>query len=154
MRNLVLGLMILVSGCPQADAARSDAVRAFVQQTLGTSSYKRADADLDGDGRQESLVYVTDRTYCGSGGCTFLVLSPLNHGYRLVLRATVTQLPIALLTTTTNGWRDIGVTVAGGGVTEAYMARLPFDGRRYPANPTVPPAIPLERASGTVLIDD
>lgn len=133
-------------------AAKGDAVGSFVQQTLDTSNYKRADADLNGDGRLESFLYVTDQDYCGSGGCTLLVLSPKGSSYRVILRSTVTQLPIRVLSTSTRGWSDIGVTVAGGGITRPYVARLRFNGNRYPGNPTVPPAIPLKQPSGKILI--
>ena len=133
-------------------AVKVDAVASFARQTLGTSNYRRADTDLNGDGRLESLLYVTDKDYCGSGGCTFVVLSPKGSSYRVVLRSTVTQVPIRVLPTSTRGWRDIGVTVAGGSITRPYVARLRFNGNRYPGNPTVPPAIPLKRSSGKILI--
>jgi hypothetical protein len=132
--------------------AEADAVRAFVQRELGTSRYKRADADLNGDGRTESLIYLTDPKYCGSGGCTLIILSPSKNRYRVVMRSTVTQLPIRLLSTSSHGWRDIGVTVAGGGIARSYEVRLRFNGRRYPGNPTVPPAVPLHESIGRVLI--
>lgn len=148
-----LGLVLLISvAAANASVAPSDAVAGLVQQKLHVSSYKRADADLNGDGRKEIFVYVTDPGYCGSGGCTLLILSPQGTGYRVVLRSTVTQLPISLLPTSTRGWRDLGVTVSGGGITQPYMARLRFAGHRYPSNPTVPPAIPLNRPAGKVLI--
>jgi hypothetical protein len=89
-------------------ALREDAVATFAEHTLGTSSYKRADADLDGDGRSEAFLYLTDGDYCGSGGCTLVVLAPKGSSYRVVLRSTVTQLPIRVLPTSTRGWRDIG----------------------------------------------
>ena len=133
-------------------AVKGDAVASFVQQTLGTSSYKRADADLNGDRRAEALLYVTDPDYCGSGGCTLTVLSPNGSSYRVVLRSTVTQLPIRVLPTSTRGWRDLGVTVSGGGITRPYVASLRFNGNRYPGNPAVPPAIPLKQPSGKILI--
>lgn len=132
--------------------ARADPVRAFIQRTLGTLTYKRTDADLNGDGRRESLIYITDPKFCGSGGCTLVILSPVGRDYRVVMHSTVTQLPVRLLTTSTHGWRDIGVTVHGGGVTHPYEARLRFNGRRYPNNPTVSPAIPLRQLSGRTLI--
>lgn len=130
----------------------SDPIDAFVQQKLQTSDYTRADADLNGDGRPETFVYVTDQSYCGSGGCTLVVLSPRSGTYRVVLRSTVTQLPISVLPTSTRGWRDVGVTVAGGGITRPHMARLRFNGSHYPGNPTVAPAVPLSRPTGKVLI--
>jgi hypothetical protein len=130
----------------------SDLVDVFVQQKLQISDYKRADMDLNGDGRPETFVYVTDRNYCGSGGCKLVVLSPRKGNYHVVLRSTVTQLPISVLPTSSRGWRDVGVTVAGGGITRPYMARLRFNGSRYPGNPTVAPAVPLSRPAGKVLI--
>ena len=152
MRALALVLALSAATTAHASGKRTEPVGAFVQRTLGVASYRRADTDLNGDGRSETFVYVTDPNYCGSGGCTIVVLSPQRRSYRIVLRSTVTQLPIRLLRTSTRGWRDIGVTVAGGGITQAYLARLRFNGRRYPNNPTVPPAVPLRRPSGRRLI--
>src|ERR1700741_3746448 len=129
----------LTAGAGDATAGRSDPGSSYIQAGLGTTAYKRADVDLNGDGRNEVFAYLTDQSYCGSGGCTLLVVSPQARGYRVVLRSTVTQLPISLLPTSTRGWRDIGVSVAGGGINRAYLARLRYDGRRYPSNPTVPP---------------
>src|ERR1044071_2771642 len=114
-----------------ANRRAGDGVATFVERTVRFAHYNRADTDLNGDGRSETFVYVTDPNYCGSGGCTLVVLSPQRRSYRIVLRSTVTQLPIRLLRTSTRGWRDIGVTVAGGGITQAYLARLKFNGRRY-----------------------
>jgi hypothetical protein len=151
MPAAAIALVIFATSTSHA-AVKEDAVASFVQQTLGTFSYKRAEADLNGDGRPEAFLYLTDRDYCGSGGCTLVVLSPKWSSYRVVLRSTVTQLPIRVLSTFTRGWRDIGVTVEGGGITRPYVARLRFNGSRYPGNPTVPPALPLKQLSGTILI--
>lgn len=137
-----------------AAAGAPDAVDRFARNTLKASDYERAETDLNDDGRAEVFIYVRDSQSCGSGGCNLYVLSPEERGYRLVLRATLVQLPVMLLPTSTGGWRDIGVTVAGGGITEPYVARLRYEGGRYPSNPTVPPARPLGRATGEVLIGE
>jgi len=150
MRVLAIVSAISVAITAPASGKPADPATAFIQQTLEVSRYKRADADLNGDGRTEIFVYATDR--CGSGGCDLFVLSPHGRSYRLVMNSSVTQLPIRLLPTSTRGWRDVGVTVWGGGITRAYMARLRFDGHGYPDNPTAPPAIPLKQPSGKVLI--
>jgi hypothetical protein len=152
MKTLTLALLLPVAATIHASAPRSDGVRSFVRQALQTSSYRRADADLNGDGRKESLVYLTDPRLCGSGGCLLLVLSPKGSSYRIVMRTTVTNPPILVLRTAAHGWRDVGVTVRGGGIIRPYMARLRFNGLRYPSNPTMPPALPLHRPSGEVLI--
>jgi hypothetical protein len=151
MRASAVAFVIFVAAAASASVTRPEPVDAFIRQTLQISTYKRADADLNGDGHLETFVYATDS--CGSGGCDLSVLSPQGKSYRQVMEASgPTQLPIRLLATSTRGWRDIGVTVAGGGVRRAYMARLQFNGRRYPDNPTVPPAIPLKRPTGKLLI--
>jgi hypothetical protein len=57
------------------------------------------------------------------------------------------------LPTKTNGWHDIGVFVAGGGINPGYVARLRFNGHSYPSNPSVPPATPLhDPAAGKTIL--
>jgi hypothetical protein len=141
-----------IIGCVAMFGATEDPVRQYIHRTMHVSSFKRTDADLNGDGRPETFVYLTDQDYCGSSGCSLLILSPTRDSYRVVMRTTATQLPIRLLPTSTKGWHDIAVTVAGGGILKSYLTKLRFDGRRYPSNPTVSPAIPLSRPVGRVLI--
>ena len=153
MQTLAVALVLSAASFAPAIGSPSDAVAAFVHQRLHVSSYELADADLNDDGRSEVFVYATDRDFCGSGGCALFVLSPHEEdSFRVVLHSTVTQRPIWLLPTSTRGWRDVGVGVAGGGIIHPYTARLRFDGRRYPNNPTVLPAAPLRRPKGKVLI--
>ena len=152
MRNLALALLLPLSATTQGSPQRLDPVRTFVRQMLRTSTYKRADVDLNADGRKESFVYVTDPSFCGSGGCLLLVLSHRRSGYIVVMRTTLTKLPITVLRTVAHGWRDVAVTVQGDGIIRPYMARMRFNGHRYPSNPTMPPAVPLRRISGEVLI--
>ena len=45
------------------------------------------------------------------------------------------------------------VGVGGGGIQLGYEAMLPFDGKTYPSNPTVPPARHLsEKVPGEIVI--
>ena len=125
----------------------------FLRETYQLTEYESASADLNGDGTDEIVVRATSVERCGSGGCALFVLSPDGAGFRVVMRATVTHPPIRVLESSTNGWKDLAVTVAGGGVTQPYEVRLRFDGRRYPGNPSVPPAEPLtEPVAGRTLI--
>lgn len=143
----------LAAAAPVQGAA-ADPVATYLEHTLHVSRYQRAEVDLNGDGKPEVFAYVTDEDFCGSGGCLLYVLSPQTGGYRVVMRATVSRLPINLLPTSTGGWRDIGVTVVGGGIARSYMARMRYDGSRgrYPGNPTVPPAVALKSPAGRTLI--
>ena len=117
------------------------------------TTYILAFADLNGDGRDEPLVYLEGRNWCGSGGCNLLILADTGRSYTVVGDSTIVQLPIRILTTTSNGWRDIAVWVQGGGIQPGYEARLPFDGRRYPRNPSVKPSRRAGRnAPGEVIV--
>lgn len=151
-----MSLIALAAAIPLAAAAPAaaspDGIELFVRNTLKVSDFDRAEADLNADGRLETFIYVRDPDRCGTGGCNLYILSPDARGHRVVANVTVTRPPIVLLPTSTNGWRDVGVTVAGGGTREPYMARLRYEGGRYPSNPTVSPARPLGRATGEVLI--
>ncbi|MFN4042176.1 MAG: hypothetical protein ACK4I0_10980 [Brevundimonas sp.] len=108
----------------------------------GDLTYAFAPIDLNGDGADEALAYVMGPMVCGSGGCNLYVMAREGEGWRMAARTTVTRTPIGVLPTSTNGWRDLAVSVGGGGA-EAGSVRLAFDGRTYAANPTTAPAAPL-----------
>lgn len=118
----------------------------------GATRYSSVFVDLKGDGTKEVIVYVSGRGWCGSGGCIMLILAPEGTSCRVVTRTTITRLPIRVLNTKSNGWRDISVVVAGGG-TPGYEAILPFDGKTYPSNPSVLPARrSMEKVPGETVI--
>lgn len=114
--------------------------------------FARAEADLDGDGTNEVLAYVGGPLMCGTGGCNLVVLKRDGEGFRQVGDLSVVQLPVGVLPTKTNGWRDLAVTVSGGGSPGGLM-RVPFEGASYASNPTTSPAEPID-AIGEVLIRD
>jgi hypothetical protein len=141
-----------------ANAATPPGVTAFVQDHKLTR-YGVALADLNNDGHPEALIYAMatkagggQSDLCGSGGCDLYVLSLNSTGYQQVAAVSITHPPIQVLATTSNGWHDLGVLVAGGGNISGYEARLRFDGRSYPSNPTVPPATRLNKAVGKTVI--
>ena len=115
--------------------------------------YRQATVDLNSDGRDEVVVRLEGRDWCGSGGCTALVLTPDAAGWLTVMRATVTRLPFRKLETESQGWADVSVSIGGGGLAggEALMA---FDGEAYPSNPTTAPARLVTGAVGTIILDE
>jgi len=125
---------------------------AFIEQRLKLQSYRAAVADLNGDGRSEIIIYAEGPQDCGSGGCDLYVLTSRTGRYALIADVSVSWAPIRILDTKTNGWRDIGVQVAGGGIAKPFEARLQFNGRAYPSNPTVPPVKPSSNRSGRIVI--
>ncbi|WP_157578707.1 hypothetical protein [Rudaea cellulosilytica] len=103
---------------------------------------------------QEVIVYVSGKGWCGSGGCNLIILAPQKDGYTVIGESGIVKLPIRLLSEKTNGLPNIGVWVQGGGVLNGYEVALPFDGKRYASNPTIPPAKPVPANSkGRVLIE-
>jgi len=147
---------LIAVGCQAAEPASDgpSELDAYMAQALQVDAFRSAEVDLNGDGRLETVVYATNLERCGTGGCALFVLKRAKGSFELVSRTTITKLPVRLLGTSTNGWRDLAVTVSGGGIMTPYVARLPFDGAAYAINPTVPPAGPLQRVEGTVLIGD
>jgi hypothetical protein len=143
-------------------ANESTNVRRFLQQYLGPDSYPSWSksthyfaqvVDLNGEGSNQVIVYLMNGGWCGSGGCTALILAPEKSSYRVVTRLTITWPPIRVLETRSHGWRDIGVWVEGGGIRPGYEAVLQFDGKHYPANPSVAPAKRLDKeVAGTVVV--
>ena len=115
---------------------------------FSSASVKRSDGTIE-----EVVVYVSGQGWCGSGGCILLVFEPRGTSYNIIGRASIVWPPIRVLQSSTNARRDIGVWVQGGGIQPGYEAVLQFNGKRYPGNPTVPPARRLTgETAGEVLI--
>jgi hypothetical protein len=148
------------SQTPTEDA--SSALSRFLKQYLlraapeSEISVAIGSVDLNGDNRQEQVVYVRGESWCGTGGCLVLVLRRTKTSYQVIGRITVAPLPIRVLESSNNGWRSIGVWIPGGGTGNGSEAILPFNGKRYPGNPTIPPARRSIGASltGVVLLSD
>ncbi len=150
---------------PQQPAApfstAKDSLKTFLQTYVRTPSsnsdkttqYFSAFVDLNGDGTPEAIVYLTGQSWCGSGGCRTLILARNRSSWRIVTHITITRPPIRVLSNASNGWRNIGVWVVGGGIQPGYEAELRFDGKTYPSNPSMPPARRLAgKATGKVVV--
>jgi len=143
-----VALLTSFAGAKESGSGREEAVRKLVYDYVGASAdsdlrqvrYLSSLADLKDDGRLEAIVYLMDNEWCGSGGCTMLILAPKDSSYEVVTKITVTRPPIRILKTKTNGWHDLSVFVAGGGIVPGYDAKLSFDGSTYPSNPSTAPA--------------
>ena len=144
---LAAGLMFLAAAClgqphREQSSGRADPVERFLRDYLRdprtdsdkTTRYCIAFVDLKDDGINEIIVYISGRSWCGSGGCMTFVLAPQGSSYKVVAHLTITRLPIRVLKTKSNGWHDITVQMQGGGIVNAYEAKLSFNGRTYPSN--------------------
>jgi hypothetical protein len=151
----VPGLLLVLAGAAQAEDASPlrDALLAEFDREPGPIRYFAAQADLNGDGRPERIVYVAGPMVCGTGGCSTLVFTEEAGRLRLVSTINLTRPPIVAAETSTAGWRDLVVRVSGGGILPGSGALLRFDGQTYPFNSSVAPALRLEAdIPGTVLI--
>jgi hypothetical protein len=109
--------------------------------------------DLNNDGDNEIIAYTQGSSVCGSGGCTLFVLGAKGGGYEVISKSTVTRPPVRILESKSNGWQDIAVHVGGGGISAGYEARLRFDGKSYPSNPSLLPPEESGSRSGHIVID-
>lgn len=131
------------------DAALDTAIDVFLGENAATT---RTVVRVVGEGQgRVALVYLVDMNFCGSGGCNLLILRPVAGAWEQVGNVSRVSNPVRVLTTSTNGLPDIGVTVSGGGGPPAYEAKLSFDGSTYPRFPSDEP---LVGAEGTVVMTD
>ncbi|RYG09880.1 MAG: hypothetical protein EON96_17590, partial [Caulobacteraceae bacterium] len=107
-------------------SAPDPALVAFLQaRTADAMPPLRYVARTTGEGADAlTLVLFSGPEYCGSGGCNLLILSRQGDTFTVLGRQTIVRAPIRVLSTETGGRPDIGVRIAGGGVTEGYEALL------------------------------
>jgi hypothetical protein len=158
--RVLWSLAILLAIC-SCTAAQEKSLRKFLQNYASGSDYPDIESTryfaafvhLRDDKTQQVIVYLIGRAWCGTSGCLTLILAPKDSSYTVITEIGIVQQPIRVLDAKSNGWHDLGVWVQGGGIQPGYEARLSFDGREYPSNPTVPPAQPLtEKVSGRIVV--
>jgi len=125
----------LVFGCCGipilGDTSPEDDVRRFLvgyadshQADVADTHYAVGFVDLNRDGINEAVVYLTGRYWCGTGGCQTLVLARSGRTFRLVGRILATRLPIRALDRTTHGWRVLTARVRGAELTGSRRSFL------------------------------
>lgn len=133
------------AACQAQDLASDDdlnqlVVRSFLREYLDdpivgtdpTIRFSYSEANLDTDPVPEVVVYLTGRRYCGTSGCTMLILKRnASNSFNLITKLTLVNLPIFVLATSTNGWQDLGVWMRGGGIERPYLARFEYDDESY-----------------------
>ena len=86
--------------------------------------------NTNADPKKEIFVGLTGPYFCGSGGCTLLLLDPEG---KLINKFTVTDYPITIADTSTNDWKDLVLTSNG----KDHLIK--FNGKAYPSNPSLQP---------------
>lgn len=88
--------------------------------------------DLNNDNNKEIFVGLTGPYFCGSGGCS---IELLNADGTIINSFTVTDYPVIVASSVTNGWKDLILES-----NDKYHL-IKFDGSHYPSNPSVAPAL-------------
>lgn len=138
-----------------APANAEEDIRHFLLQEYPDADpimYALAWNDLDGDGKDEAIVYLGGPYFCGTGGCNLLVLAPAGPMWSKAGDVSVSRTPVAVLDTTSNGWKDLSVAIAGGGGPSGTVI-LKFDGKAYPGNASVAPKAPADAKGAKVIAE-
>jgi hypothetical protein len=119
--------------------ALSDAIRKYMYQFVSdvpdNSPFRFALEDLNGDGRADAIVLMSGPRWCGSGGCTMLILQGVDNGFEFVCKSTITSEPIRVSKKTVHGWRTLIVYSK----TKGNVLMPLHEWRRYPLNPSMQP---------------
>lgn len=151
MRLRILAAIAALAIASPALAADKASVIDYLKTHLEQTDNTRVNigfADLNGDGNDEAVVFVVGPYWCGSGGCNALVLTPEDDSWKQIAETSVSSLPIGMLDSQSNGWKDLTISFSGGGLPPG-IGQMKFDGTKYPRNPTSAPEV---KDIGTVII--
>lgn len=89
-----------------------------------------SEVDVNGDGSNETLVMMQSPYYCGTGGCTLILLNSL---YKPITKFSVSDEPVMISSGMSNEWNDIVIT------SDGAQHVMKYNGNTYPTNPSVAP---------------
>ncbi|OAZ04399.1 hypothetical protein [Flavobacterium succinicans] len=95
--------------------------------------------DLNEDGKKEILVGLTGGYFCGTGGCTQLLL---NDQGNIITQFSVSGNPVVIDTNKTNGWKDLFI------YSGSKYRVVKFNGKTYPSNPSILPELKVIPGDG------
>jgi hypothetical protein len=95
--------------------------------------------DLNNDGQQELFINFISSYFCGTGGCTLLLL---DHDWRTITRFTVTSTPIMIEPNKEKKWAILAVKDNG------VWKDLQYKNGKYPGNPSLLPKSKADAPSG------
>jgi hypothetical protein len=132
---------------PTDSLEANEQLRALIEAKYGEVRpfrYKIASADLNGDGKPEAVVMLIGDDWCGTSGCTLVILEKTSVDWREVSSTIASKTPVVALISVTNGWRDLAVMVSGGGVLTSQQTTLKFGENGYRKHPEVQATGPQE----------
>ena len=146
---LILAPLLSLAAQPDAPPGLDDAVAAYVKKKDPTDKpvFRSMPIDLNADEVNDAVVLLTGPNWCGSGGCTLLIFRGTAASFKLVSTSTVTDTPIRVSDEQHKGWRTL--VVYSRGIGDVVMR---FDGKRYPANPSLQEKASSEMVAGTRIL--
>lgn len=108
------------------DLFKEDLEKGFID-SLGRQ-FKYSLFDLNQDGSHEIFVGLTSSFFCGSGGCTILLVTGQGD---LITKFTVVDYPLYVDPNRSNGWNNL-VMYSG-----KQNRLVKFNGQKYPSNPSI-----------------
>lgn len=110
--------------------------------------------DLNEDGIPEVFVFIVGPFVCGTGGCSATIFKEENGEYKTLSRLSLVRNPVIISNSKTNGYKDLIMYVAGGGI-ESFFAELKYDGSTYPSNPSIQPKVESgTKVEGIAIVSD
>jgi hypothetical protein len=160
----VLGVLMPVGASfgQQSEASSnnpSEALKAFLRSYLNprqealleeTARITVVSVKTEAEAGEEQVVYVSGQGWCGSGGCTMLIVEPFQSSFKVLGDVRGVQLPIRLLPSMEFRHPDIGVQVKWD--APPYEAVLSFNGTNYPVSTVLPPARKIKGFEGKRII--
>jgi putative lipoprotein len=111
--------------------------------TVRPADYQVARVELSA-GKEQALVLLHAASFCGSCGCTLLVLEHEANAWSLVSDISCVGRTVRVGDARSHGWRDL-VIDAG----DSFVLR--FDGHSYPPSPQDGERVPAGSVAGTAI---
>jgi hypothetical protein len=138
MKTSLIIFLILISDIAHATPPVLSPTLAALQKIdpdIKAEHYDIAHTDLNADGKEDALALMNGQSgYRGTGGATMFVLKGTDDGFESLGKIMVVKEPIYARKSTSNGYRDLLVTVHRPGA-EPGLAAPKFDGKSYPLSP-------------------
>lgn len=96
--------------------------------TEDQKEFQLREIDLNNDGKNEVFVNFKTSYFCGSGGCTILLLS---NKLQPITKFTVTRTPLYVEPAEKDEWKSILTT------SEGELKELIYENNTYPSNPSL-----------------
>ena len=110
--------------------------------------YKLAMSDLNYDGLDEAVLYLNDKNWCGTGGCTLLIFKNTGEKFEFFSKTTLVRPSIKYSNSSNSIWKTLIVQTKGVG-----EVALHYNGKSYPLNPsTLPPINVIDKDHAITLI--